>query len=150
MEAVVTQASRPDLVDLRTLTTLWRIRLDSEQLPIIPGRWGHVSAHDLKTLCVYIAGSRHVRALLRRLPSGWRRHQVGDNEANLLAPLQDLDMACQEVRARRRPVLSPEHRAQLSARAQAMTRFRTRTGGSGPPDGLREGLGPENHSGDAK
>jgi hypothetical protein len=93
---------RPDLVDLRTLTEAWRIRRDTEGLPVIPGRRGNVSAHDLATLHVYVHGRHYLLKLLRVLPAAWRRHQIGDDEANLLAPVADLDLACRTVRAYRR------------------------------------------------
>jgi hypothetical protein len=103
--------SRPDLLDLRDLTTAWRIRRDTrgaerglavDDVPIIPGRRGNVTAHDRGTLCVYLRGRRHLASVLRELPVGWRRHQVGDDEANLLAPSGDLDLAARVVRAYRR------------------------------------------------
>jgi hypothetical protein len=118
---------RPDLLDLRDLTTVWRIRRDtrgadrglaSDNVPIIPGRRGNVTAHDRETLCVYLRGRRHLARVLRELPAGWRRHQVGDDEANLLAPVSDLDRAADIVRAYRRPRLTDEQRAVLSERAR--------------------------------
>lgn len=111
-----TVRGRPDLVDLRALTDRWRVRLDAERLPLIPGRRGNVSAHDLTTLCVHVTGRRPLLALLRNLPAGWRRHQVGDDEANLLAPVADLDRAAEVVRARRRRRLLPEQRRAVAAR----------------------------------
>jgi len=107
--------ARPDLVDLRALTDTWRIRRDTEGLPMIPGRRGNVSAHDLTTLCVDVHGRHYLLKLLRALPAGWRCHQVGDDEANLLAPLADLDLACRMVRAYRRRRLSEEHKVRLLA-----------------------------------
>ena len=104
----VTLPFRPDLVDLRSLTDRWRIRLDGERLPMILGRRGSVSAHDRTILCVYVAGRGVLPKLLRSLPAGWRRHQIGDYEANLLAPVADLDRACTVIRAYRRRHLSPE------------------------------------------
>jgi hypothetical protein len=71
---------RPDLVDLRTLTEAWRVRQATEGLPVIPGRRGNVSAHDRTTLCVYVRGRHGLLKLLRALPAGWQRHQVGDVE----------------------------------------------------------------------
>jgi hypothetical protein len=59
----VSVLGRPDLVDLRTLTEAWRIRLDTEGLPMIPGRRGNVSAHDLHPLAL---GSRAPMAGLAR------------------------------------------------------------------------------------
>lgn len=111
--------SRPDLVDLRALTERWRVHRDSEGLPIIPGRRGSVTAHDLSTLCVRVRGRRLLLGLLRDLPAGWQRHQIGDDEANLLAPVGDLDQVCRVVQAYRRPRLSEQHRAVLAARASS-------------------------------
>jgi hypothetical protein len=121
----VTLKSRPDLVDVRSLTDRWRIRRDTrgadrgltpDNVPIVPGRRGHVSAHDLTTLGVYVSG-RTLPALLRNLPPGWRRHQIGDREATLLVPVADLDRAAGVVRAYRRRKLSPAHREALLAGA---------------------------------
>ena len=112
--------ARPDLLDLRTLTDRWRVRRDEEGLPVILGRRGSVSAHDLLTLCVYVrAGRRVLLALLRDLPAGWRRYQIGDEEANLLAPVADLDLACRIVRARRSDSL-----AQIAQRRAASPFYR--------------------------
>jgi len=115
--SATTLRSRPDLVDLRPSTEGWRVRRDSEGLPVIPGRRGSVSAHDQDTLCVHVRGRRLLLRLLRQLPDGWRRHQVGDDEANLLVPAGDVDRACRVVRAYRRPRLSKEQRAAIAARA---------------------------------
>lgn len=112
---VVTVRGRPDLVDLRGVTDRWRVRRDAEGLPAIRGRRGHVEAHDLTTLCVYVTGRGVLPKLLRELPPGWRRHQIGDDEANLLAPVADLDRAATIVRAYRRRKLSPGHREALLA-----------------------------------
>lgn len=100
--AAMRGAARPDLLDLHALSGRWRVRRDSEGLPVIPGRRGWVAPHDRETLCVHVAERRHVLALLRSLPAGWRRHQLGEDEANVLAPAADLDRACQTVRAYRR------------------------------------------------
>jgi hypothetical protein len=102
-------AARPDLLDLRALAgSTWRIRLDAERLPFVVGRRGNVSAHDLTTLCVYVTGRYHLPKVLRALPEDWRRHQVGDHEANLLAPVGALDRACAAVKAYRRRRMTPE------------------------------------------
>jgi hypothetical protein len=83
---------------------------------LIPGRRGHVEAHDLVTLSVYVSGRPYLLRVLRALPDGWRRHQVGDHEANLLAPADDLETACRVVRAYRRPRLTDEQRTARLAR----------------------------------
>lgn len=84
---------RPDLVDLRTLTDRWRVRRDGEGLPVTPGRRGSVSPHDLTTLCVYVHGRPSLLKLLPEFPAGWRRHKVGDDEANLRGALFYLNPA---------------------------------------------------------
>lgn len=127
--------NRPDLVDLRTLTDRWRIRRDVEGLPIIPGRRGHVSSYDREVLAVYVYGRRYLARVLRELPDGWRRHQVGDDEANLLAPVADLDRAARVVRAYGRRRLSPQHVAVLAEgrrRAQTLSGERFRAPESAP------------------
>jgi hypothetical protein len=104
------------LVDVRSVTERWRVRRDTRGVDrglmpdpvwLIPGRRGHVEAFDLETLCVYVTG-RTLPRLLRELPAGWRVHQRGDDEANLLCPLADLDRAAAIVKAYRRRKLSPE------------------------------------------
>lgn len=118
---------RPDVVDLRILTDRWRVKRDGEGQPVILGRRGAVSAHETGTLCVLVRGRRFLLGVLRGLPGGWRRHQVGDDEANLLAPLADLDRACELVRAYRRRQLTDEQRAALAERART-----TLGAGAGP------------------
>ena len=150
----ITPRSRPDLVDLRALTDRWRVRFDArgadraltpDPVPTIPGRRGHVEAFDLTTLCVYVTGRRFLLALLRALPAGWRRHQVGDDEANLLAPVADLDRAAEIVRAYRRRRLTPEQRSEVAARLGAARRapvggpFAARKSTTTAPDGKRYG-----------
>ncbi len=121
-ESEPTTPRRPDLLDLRSLTSHWRIRRDAEGLPVILGRRGHVAAHDRTSLVVYLAGARLVRATLRALPAGWRRHQTGDQEANVLAPVADLDRAARLVGARRRrSQTSPASLANLRPRAVSRT-----------------------------
>jgi hypothetical protein len=111
------RTARPDLADLRAMTRHWRIRRDSEGLQCIPGRRGSVSAYDRDTLCMHVRGRRLLLGVLRLLPANWTRHQTGDDEANILAPISDLDRACRIVRAYRRPRLSEEQRSAVSARA---------------------------------
>jgi len=110
-----------------------------------------VSAHDRGWLCVHVRGRRFLLGLLRDLPAGWKRHQVGDDEANLLAPVGDLDHACQLVRAYRRPRLSEKQRAALAARASSnfaqgpreIRPFAGLESTSGPPPDARQGNAPE-------
>jgi hypothetical protein len=122
MTAPMTVRGRPDLLDLRGLGDRWRVRLDAERLPVILGRRGNVSAHDRATLGVCVAGRRLLLALLRALPAGWRRHQVGDDAANLLAPVADLNRAAEVVRAYRRRRLSPEQRRAVADRLRTARR----------------------------
>lgn len=106
---------RPDLVDLRTLTDRWRVRRDKEGRPVIPGRRGAVSVHEAGILCVHVRGRRFLLRALQGLLADWRRYQIGDDEANLLAPVTDLDRACELVRAYRQRHLSEDHKARLLA-----------------------------------
>lgn len=103
-------------MDIRTITNKWRIGKDSERLPIIVGRGGHISAHDLETICVYIAGKYRIYFVLRKMPGGWIRHQIGDEEANILAPVSDVDIAAKFIKAYKRRHLSPEHKEALRGR----------------------------------
>jgi hypothetical protein len=116
--------ARADLVALRTATRRWWVEPDEEGLPVIPGRRGCVSAHDLWTLCVHVTARRRVMSLLRKLRPRWRRHQVGDAEVNLLVPLEDLDAACRTIRAYRRRRLSESHKTRLVAAGRQFVRRR--------------------------
>jgi hypothetical protein len=126
------QTSRLDRVDLAPLAEQWRLRRDEEGLQVIPGRRGHVAAHDLAALCVYFRGARLVRKALRQLTPGWRRHQTGDTEANVLALVADLDLACRLIGAYRRRRLSEEQKARLAA-VGAGGRFSRPEHGAGEP-----------------
>jgi hypothetical protein len=67
LAGMIALKSRPDLVDLRSLTDRWRVRRDRrgedralvpDPVPLIPGRRGHVEAYALTTLCVFVTWSR--------------------------------------------------------------------------------------------
>jgi hypothetical protein len=78
------QTSHPDLADLQSFTDRWRVRRDEEGLDVIQGQRGHVSAHDLAALCVYLrkgaARPAGAPSASRRLatPSDQRRRGESD------------------------------------------------------------------------
>ena len=78
----------------------YRVRLDAEGWPMIPGRYGRLEWHDGRELAVYTDRPR----LFARLwaVSGVRRWQVGDREARGLFPVQALPAVAAVIQARKR------------------------------------------------
>jgi hypothetical protein len=84
----------------------YRVRLDPEGWPIIPGRYGRLEWHDGRSLAAYTDLPR-LFARLWALP-GVRRWQVGDQEARALVPVEQLPQAAALIQARRRRQLTSE------------------------------------------
>src|SRR5262245_43087163 len=112
--------TRSDLPNLQQLTTQWRVQRNSEGIPIIPGRYGRVEPHDSKTLASCLFRPRGLGAWVRKLPPHWRRWQIGDQEARVLLPIEELDRAAQTVRGYRRRSISPSLGADLARRFARM------------------------------
>jgi hypothetical protein len=84
----------------------YRVTLDAEGWPMIPGKLGRIEWHDGRTLAVHTDRPR----LFARLwaVAGLRRWQVGDQEARGLVPLEALPAVANLIQARRRRTLSSE------------------------------------------
>jgi hypothetical protein len=78
----------------------FRVRLDVEGFPVIPGRYGQIEWFDGTDLAVYTARRR----LFSRLwaIAGVRRHQTGDREMRAVFPPEALDRVAAAIGARRR------------------------------------------------
>jgi hypothetical protein len=118
----------------QALTTLaapfrYRVVVDAEGWPVIPGRLGQIECHDGQALAVYSTRPR-IFARLWTVP-GVRRWQVGDQEARGLVPLERLPEVASLIQARRRRrgrPLTSEQALKLRARA----RIRATSAGSEP------------------
>jgi hypothetical protein len=84
----------------------FRVVLDAEGWPAIPGRYGRLEYHDGIALAVY-SNRRRIFDRLWAGP-GVRRWQVGDQEMRGLMPVAALPTVPSLIRARRRRVLTPE------------------------------------------
>jgi hypothetical protein len=93
----------------------YRVRVDGEGWPIIPGRLGQIEPHDGHQLAVY-TDRRRMIPRLRALP-GLRPRQVGDEEARFLFAPEAFPAVARLIGARRRhphrPV-TPELLARLA------------------------------------
>lgn len=103
---------------LRALTNRYRLRLrvDSEGLPVIPGRYGQIEWFDGADLAVYTDRPR-LFTRLWAIP-GVRPHQTGDTEMRAVFPPDALAQVAAVIRARRR-------RTQASLRSLQNLRPRT-------------------------
>jgi hypothetical protein len=116
------------------LTTLaaphrYRVVVDAEGWPVIPGRLGQIECHDGQALAVYTKRPR-VFARLRAVP-GVRRWQVGDQEARGLVPLERLPEVASLIQARRRRRGRPLTSEQ-ALKLRAWARIRATSAGSEP------------------
>jgi hypothetical protein len=107
----------------------YRVVLDTEGWPVIPGKLGRLEWHDGTALAVY-TGRPRLFARLWAVP-GVRRWQVGDQEARGLVLLERLPEVASLIQARRRRrgrPLTSEQALKLRARA----RIRATSAGSEP------------------
>ena len=77
----------------------FRLRLDDEGFPLIPGRYGQIEWFDGKDLAVYTSRPR-LFARLWAIP-GVRRHQTGDAEMRAVFPPAALADVAVVIRAKR-------------------------------------------------
>jgi hypothetical protein len=84
----------------------FRVQLDVEGFPLIPGRYGQIEWFDGNDLAVYTDRPR-LFARLWAIP-GVRRHQTGDTEMRAVFPPEALERVAGVIRARRRRTLSPD------------------------------------------
>lgn len=101
----------------------FRVQLDLEGFPMIPGRYGQIEWFDGEDLGVY-TNRRRLFTKLWAIP-GVRRHQTGDTEMRAVFPLDALEHVADAIRARRRRTLSPEAARNLGAE----TAYRTTSEG---------------------
>jgi hypothetical protein len=112
---------------LRVLATphRFRVRLDVEGFPVIPGRYGRIEWHcdgidcwscplpGQVALAVYCNHPR-LFAKLWAIP-GLRRHQTGDTEIRAVFPPEALEQVAAVIRAKRRRQLSSDTARRLGA-----------------------------------
>jgi hypothetical protein len=84
----------------------FRVQLDVEGSPEIPGRYGRIEWRDDEQLAVYTNRPR----LFARLwaIAGVKRHQTGDTEMRAVFPADALELVAGVIKARRRRTLSAE------------------------------------------
>ena len=93
---------------LRALAKPWRfrVRVDVEGFPIIPGRYGQIEWFGGRDLAVYTNRLR-LFAKLWAIPS-MKRHQTGDTEMRAIFSAEALQQVAQLIKARRQRTLPPE------------------------------------------
>lgn len=101
----------------------FRIQLDIEGFPLIPGRYGQIEWFDGDDLAVYTNRPR-LFGKLWAIP-GVRRHQTGDTEMRAVFPPEAVEQVAVVIKARRRRTLSPEAARKLGAE----TAYRATSGG---------------------
>lgn len=84
----------------------FRVQLDVEGFPRIPGRYGQIEWFDGNDLAVYTDRPRLFAKLWAI--SGVRRHQTGDTEMRAVFPAEALEKVAGVIKARRRRTLSPD------------------------------------------
>jgi hypothetical protein len=84
----------------------FRLQLDAEGFPLIPGRYGQIEWFDGQDLAVYTDRPRLFQKLWT-IP-GVRRHQIGDTEMRAVFPPEALRRVAGVIKARRRRTLSSE------------------------------------------
>lgn len=101
--------------ELRTLakSQRFRVQLDVEGFPLIPGRYGQIEWFDGEDLAVYTNRPR-LFAKLWAIP-GVRRHQTGDTEMRAVFPPEALEQVAAVIKARHRRTLSTEAARKLGA-----------------------------------
>jgi hypothetical protein len=86
----------------------YRVSMDPEGLPLIPGRYGRIEWFDGRDLAVYSDRPR-LFAKLWAIP-GVRRHQTGDQEMRAIFSPEAVEQVAGVIRARRqRPAASAAH-----------------------------------------
>jgi hypothetical protein len=101
----------------------FRIDLDIEGCPAIPGRYGQIEWFDTGELAVYTDHPR-LFAKLWTIP-GLTRHQAGDAELRTVFPPEAFGQVAAVIKARRRRVLAREEAGRLGAK----TVYRATSGG---------------------
>src|SRR5207237_10151989 len=84
----------------------FRVRVDAEGFPVIPGRCGQIEWFDGRELAVYSDRPR-LFTRLWAIP-GVRRHQTGDRAVRAVFPVEAVEQVASVIKARRRRALTPE------------------------------------------
>jgi len=87
-------------------TLRFRVRVDAEGFPIIPGRYGRIEWFNGSDLAVYTNRPRLFEKAWA-MP-GVRRHQTGDTEMRAVFPPEALEQIARVVKARRNRSLSSD------------------------------------------
>ena len=98
----------------RAQPSRFRVKLDAEGFPIIPGRYGQIEWFDGRDLAVYTNRPRLFEKLWA-VP-GVKRHQTGDTEMRAVFPPEALEQVAAVIRAKRRRELTPETARKLGAK----------------------------------
>jgi hypothetical protein len=115
-----TNEQREATAHLRTIAGGYRIELDAEGWPMIPGRLGRIEYYDGTWLAVF-ADRRRLHSRILAIP-GVQRHQTGDEELRALFPPDSLSEVAKTIKARRKRMPSPAILENLAA-VGAATRF---------------------------
>ena len=115
-----TNEQREATAHLRTIAGGYRIELDAEGWPMIPGRLGRIEYYDDTDVAVFTNRRRlHVRILA--IPA-IKRNQTGDEELRALFPPDSMSEVAKTIKARRKRMPSPAILENLAA-VGAATRF---------------------------
>jgi hypothetical protein len=101
----------------------FRVQLDAEGFPVIPGRYGQIEWFDGKNLAVYTDRPRLFDKLWA-IP-GVRRHQTGDTEMRAVFSPEALEPVAAVIKARRRRTLSSEEARRRGFKPHTQSDFRT-------------------------
>ena len=77
----------------------YRVGIDPEGFPLIPGRYGKIEWFDGRDLALY-SDHRKFFAKIWAIP-GVRRHQTGDQEMRAIFPPEALEQVAAVIRAKR-------------------------------------------------
>jgi hypothetical protein len=111
---------------LRAIPGRYRVLVDAEGWPIIPGRYGRLEWENPDTLAVFTA-RRHFIAKLAAV-ARVRRYQTGDTEARMLVALEAIPAVASLIRPRRRRASRTGRSAGVLAQMRIKLRAQVRSG----------------------
>ena len=117
-----TNEQRKATAYLRAIASSYRVELDAEGWPMVPGRLGRIEYHD-ETDVVVFTNRRRLHARLLAIPS-IQPHQTGDEELRAVFPSQALPQVAKTINARRKRAVSAASLRNLNTSAGVATRFR--------------------------
>jgi hypothetical protein len=100
----------------------YRVELDAEGWPMVPGRLSRIEYHDDTDVAVF-TNRRRLHARLLAIPS-IQPHQTGDEELRAVFPSQALPQVAKTINARRKRAVSAASLRNLNTSAGVATRFR--------------------------